>query len=310
MNNKNLKLITERQGIAVFLAGSINKCVFSEMVEKKYPKLCSFIAKRDIEKFFKENHKIFVDSGAFTFWKIKRGLTKGCGWVKNLTQEQYVEQYINWINDNEDNIIFAAQLDCIPENQSQEEIERAAQETWKNYQYMRSKLNNPDILLPVFHFGECFSNLHRIINSGCEYVAIGGLVGKPKKDKREFFDKLFTEIKSSKNPNLMTHAFGMTSKDLLVEYPFTSCDSTSWMVGPNNGTITTDYGTFVVSSKGADDKKHIFNQDLDVITNVENYVETRGFTLEELGQDYKKRQSLSMNDLQEWAKNYKYVGKF
>lgn len=310
MNNKNLHLITDRPGITIFLAGSINKDTFDTMVEKKYPKLCSFIEKRDIHKFFDKDHKIFVDSGAFTFWKIRRGLTKGNSWVKNLTEQEYVEKYIEWINDNEDNIIFAAQLDCIPENSTQQEVERAADETWKNYTYMRSKLNNPDILLPVFHVGEDFKHLHTMIDFGCEYIAIGGLVGKSKKIKREFLDKLFTEIKTSSNPNVMTHAFGMTSKDLLVEYPFTSCDSTSWMMGANNGCISTDCGTFVVTPKKINDRKHIFNQDLEVISQVEDYVHARGFTLAELGEDYKKRQILSMNDVQAWAESYEYIGQF
>ena len=308
MNNKNLHLITERQGMPLFLAGSINKGTFEYILNNKHLKLHSFLTEqRDIEKFFAQGHKVFVDSGAFTFWKVKRGLTKGASWVKNLTDEEYINNYIEWINKWENDIIFAAQLDSIPEGQSEEEIQQAADNTWNNYRYMIDKVNNPDIVLPVYHYGENISNLHRFIDFGCKYIAIGGLVGKSKKAKREFLDILFKEIKNSSNPNVMTHAFGMTSKDLLEEFPFTSCDSTSWMMPANNGFINTPWGSFSVSPKKIGDPKHIMSQDLEIIDNVEQYITERGFTFEML-EDYKQRQILSIYDTMEWCKKYEYKG--
>lgn len=308
MNNKNLKYITECKGLPMFFAGYGSRQGVKHILDNGKLKLFSFMEKGNIEKHvFGREHKVFIDSGAFTFWKIKRGLTKASGKIKDMTEEEYLNEYIDYINMNEDNIILAAQLDCIPNSKDDEEIQRAADVTWENYLYMRTKVNNPDILLPVYHIGEDVSNLQRMIDFGCEYVALGGLVGKSKKQKVEFLDFVFEYIKNSNNPNLMTHAFGMTSKDLLVKYPFTSCDSTSWMIPGNNGQIATDLGTFYTIDSKIKEKKHVDNLPNDLRKELDEYVAERGFTLEQL-KDYTQRHIMYLDDIFKWNENYKYKG--
>ena len=308
MNNKNLKYITECKGLPMFFAGYGSKQGVQHILDNGKLKLFSFMEKGNIEKHvFGRGHKVFIDSGAFTFWKIKRGLTKASSKIKDMTEEEYLNEYIDYINMNEDNIILAAQLDCIPNSKDDEEIQRAADVTWENYLYMRTKVNNPDILLPVYHIGEDISNLQRMIDFGCEYVALGGLVGKSKKQKVEFLDFVFEYIKNSNNPNLMTHAFGMTSKDLLVKYPFTSCDSTSWMIPGNNGQIATDLGTFYTIDSKTKEKKHVDNLPSDLRKELDEYVVERGFTLEQL-KDYTQRHIMYLDDIFKWNENYKYKG--
>lgn len=310
MNNKNLKYITECKGLPMFFAGYGSKQGVQHILDNGKLKLFSFMEKSNIEKHvFGRGYKVFIDSGAFTFWKIKRGLTKASNKIKDMTDEEYLNEYIDYINLNEDNIILAAQLDCIPNSKDEEEIQRAADVTWENYLYMRTKVNNPDILLPVYHIGEDISNLQRMIDFGCEYVALGGLVGKSKKQKEEFLDFVFEYIKNSNNPNLMTHAFGMTSKELLVKYPFTSCDSTSWMIPGNNGQIATDLGTFCMIDSQKNDKKHIDNIPTELKTELEKYVTDRGYTFESL-KNYTQRHLMYLDDIFKWNENYKYIGKF
>lgn len=310
MNNKNLKYITECKGLPMFFAGYGSKQGVQHILDNGKLKLFSFMEKSNIEKHvFGRGHKVFIDSGAFTFWKIKRGLTKASNKIKDMTDEEYLNEYIDYINLNEDNIILAAQLDCIPNSKDEEEIQRAADVTWENYLYMRTKVNNPDILLPVYHIGEDISNLQRMIDFGCEYVALGGLVGKSKRQKEEFLDFVFEYIKNSNNPNLMTHAFGMTSKELLVKYPFTSCDSTSWMIPGNNGQIATDLGTFCMIDSQKNDKKHVDNIPTELRTELEKYVADRGYTFELL-KNYTQRHLMYLDDIFKWNENYKYIGKF
>lgn len=310
MNNKNLKYITECKGLPMFFAGYGSKQGVQHILDNGKLKLFSFMEKSNIEKHvFGRGHKVFIDSGAFTFWKIKRGLTKASNKIKDMTDEEYLNEYIDYINLNEDNIILAAQLDCIPNSKDEEEIQRAADVTWENYLYMRTKVNNPDILLPVYHIGEDISNLQRMIDFGCEYVALGGLVGKSKRQKEEFLDFVFEYIKNSNNPNLMTHAFGMTSKELLVKYPFTSCDSTSWMIPGNNGQIATDLGTFCMIDSQKNDKKHVDNIPTELRTELEKYVTDRGYTFESL-KNYTQRHLMYLDDIFKWNENYKYIGKF
>ena len=295
MNNKNLKYITECKGLPMFFAGYGSRQGVKHILDNGKLKLFSFMEKGNIEKHvFGRGHKVFIDSGAFTFWKIKRGLTKASSKIKDMTEEEYLNEYIDYINMNEDNIILAAQLDCIPNSKDDEEIQRAADVTWENYLYMRTKVNNPDILLPVYHIGEDISNLQRMIDFGCEYVALGGLVGKSKKQKVEFLDFVFEYIKNSNNPNLMTHAFGMTSKDLLEKYPFTSCDSTSWMI-PGK-----------IDSK-IKEKKHVDNLPSDLRKELDEYVAERGYSLEQL-KDYTQRHLMYLDDIFKWNENYKYNG--
>ena len=310
MNNKNLKYITECKGLPMFFAGYGSKQGVQHILDNGKLKLFSFMEKSNIEKHvFGRGHKVFIDSGAFTFWKIKRGLTKASNKIKDMTDEEYLNEYIDYINLNEDNIILAAQLDCIPNSKDEEEIQRAADVTWENYLYMRIKVNNPDILLPVYHIGEDISNLQRMIDFGCEYVALGGLVGKSKRQKEEFLDFVFEYIKNSNNPNLMTHAFGMTSKELLVKYPFTSCDSTSWMIPGNNGQIATDLGTFCMIDSQKNDKKHVDNIRPELRAELEKYVTDRGYTFELL-KNYTQRHLMYLDDIFKWNENYKYIGKF
>lgn len=310
MSNKHLDLILKRKGMPIFLAGNVNKVIFDYITENNYLKLHSYLREKTwVEKFFKQGHKFFIDSGAFTFVQMKKGLCKAPTYIQNMTEEQYIENYIQWINKWEDNIIFAAQLDSIPQDTSKEEVQRSADKTWENYQFMIKKVNNPDIILPVYHFGEDVSNLHRFIDFGCKYIAIGGMANKSQPKRREFCNMLFEEIKKSSNPNVMTHAFGMTSYKILEEFPFTSCDSTSWTVAPNFGSVKSPWGVLFTSPKKIHDPLHILNQDLDVIEEFEEHIAEMGLTLKLL-EDYKYRQIYAIHHMMKWAENYKYKGKY
>lgn len=310
MNNKNLKYITECEGLPMFYAGHGSKQGTRHILENGKLKLFSFLETYYIQRYILgKGYKVFIDSGAFTFWKMKRGLRKAPDKIKDITEEEYLNQYIDYINQHEDSIIFAAQLDCIPNSDDDEEIQRAADVTWENYRYMRTKVNNPDILLPVYHIGEDISNLQRMIDFGCEYVALGGLVGKSRKQKEEFLDYVFEYVKNSNNPNLMIHGFGLTIKDLLVKYPFTSCDSTSWMIPANNGQIVTDLGTYYMIDSKKNEKKHIDNIPVEERNRLEEYVVERGYTFELL-KDYTERQKMFLDDMFKWNENYKYKGRY
>ena len=140
-------------------------------------------------------------------------------------------------------------------------------------------------------------------------MALGGLVGKTRKQKEEFLDFVFEYVKNSNNPNLMLHGFGLTIKDLLVKYPFTSCDSTSWMIPANNGQIVTDLGTYYMIDSKKNEKKHIDNIPVEERNRLEEYVTERGYTFELL-KDYTERQKMFLDDMFKWNENYKYKGRY
>lgn len=222
--------------------------------------------------------KLFIDSGAFSAW------TKG--------KQIDVDEYIAWINERSDFIDLYGQIDVIPgdriKGHTQKQVEEAAQATWENYLYMRPRMNNPHGLLYTFHVGEPFEYLKQALEwtdengQAIPYIALGGMVGKPGPVKKSFLDTCFKIIEKSSNPNIKTHAFGMTSFPLLEQYPITSADSTSWIMTGANGNIMTDVGAIAVSDQMAKLPTHYSHLSKQHQEEFENTIAEFGFKLDEL----------------------------
>ena len=237
----------------IYLAGASHQATTKWIQDKGYDKLLSYANDKSlIEKWItnvKQNgdtgSKLFIDSGAFTMW------TKGA--------EVDVDKYIQWLNERVNYIYLFGQVDSIPGDiktgATREQVEEAAQKTWENYLYMRERVINKDGLLYTYHVGEPEKFLKQALEWTDEngeyikYIALGGMVGKNKPVKENFLRNCFNIIKHSSNPNVKTHAFGMTSLDLLNKYPITSADSTGWLMTAMTGSIFTMYGTVCVSEQ-------------------------------------------------------------
>jgi len=172
-----------------------------------------------------EQFTFFLDSGAYSAWS------------KGSTID--IDELIAFIKANIDVIEVYACLDCIPgvpgRSATSKEREEAAELTWKNYLYMKSEGLDP---LPVFHYGEDFRFLERMLDYGCEYIGIGGLVGIPSDKRRAWLDRLFVRITDDAGmPTVKTHGFGMTSVPLIFRYPWYSVDSTTWIKITANGAV-------------------------------------------------------------------------
>lgn len=169
--------------------------------------------------------RFFLDSGAFSAWS--RGTTID------------LDEYIAFIKSNIELIEVYACLDAIPgvpgrSATSQERVE-AAETSWANYLYMVNEGLQP---LPVFHYGEDMKYLDRIIDYGCDYIGIGGLVGIPSAMRRAWLDRVFVKITDDQGlPIVKTHGFGMTSVPLIFRYPWYSVDSTTWIKITANGGV-------------------------------------------------------------------------
>lgn len=188
--------------------------------------LASYAESQTRNKMIKPDQFIFfLDSGAYSAW------TKGT--------EIDLDEYIAFIKTNIENIEVYACLDSIPgkpgQQPSEAERARAAQRTWDNYLYMKAHGLDP---LPVYHYGEDFSNLDRMIDYGCDYIGVGGLVAVPGAMRRNWLDRLFKKITDVNGmPTVKTHGFGMTSIPLIFRYPWYSVDSTSWIQATANGKV-------------------------------------------------------------------------
>lgn len=245
--------------------------------------------------------KLFIDSGAFS------------AHTKNTSID--VDSYIEYINSISKYVTIFAQLDCIPgefaKPKTRQQLIDAPRKSWDNYLYMVERVEEPDKLIPVFHQGEDFKWLNNILeytNGGkhIPYIGISPANDKHPKDKEYFISQCFDVIKRSSNPDVCTHAFGMTYLDILERYPFTSADSTTWLMNAINGMIMTDYGSIVVSENRKNDKQNIYRMPKAVINKFEQYVNMFGYTLEDLSKNYKSRMLFNIDYYKYWCDNYTY----
>lgn len=244
--------------------------------------------------------KLFIDSGA---WSAH---SKG--------KEVDIDKYIEYLNQYDEYFYIYAELDKIPgefrKPKTLEQKLEAPEISWKNYLYMKDKVKSRDKLLPVFHQGEDYKWLENMLEYTHEdtgkhipYIGISPANDSSIPGKIVFIERCFDIIKKSSNPNVKTHAFGMTSLDVLEQYPFTSADSTSYLITAINGTIMTDYGYLNVSERRLSKDNMRFLKDKNLLDSITNKY---GFTLDELASDISKRTIYNMRYLLEWAENYEY----
>ena len=192
-----------------------------------------------------------------------------------------------------------------------EQILKAPEISWENYLYMRQKVKSPNKLLPIFHRREDFKYLKQMLETTFDgkyipYIGIAATTDSSVKEKKEWFDKVFKIIKNSSNPNVKTHAFGMTSLKLLEKYPFTSADSTSWIMTGANGAIMTPFGTIYVSQSKSNELNYITHLSKEALLTLQEYLHSLGLTFEEVSTDYKQRMLANIKYLKNWCDNYKY----
>ena len=298
-----------RQGFQLYFAGSQNKMAEAYLRKSGANRLASQLLDRNVIAGWIEGRSrgecqgyLFIDSGAFS------AHTRGA--------ELDVDAYIDYLNSIDDELHIFAQVDKIPgvfrQPKTREQRAEAPEISWKNYLYMREKLKSPKKLLPIFHQGEEYRWLENMLEWTDEngehipYIGISPANDQPVKEKEKFISRCFQIIKQSSNPNVCTHAFGMTSLRVLERYPFTSADSTSWIMNGANGSIMTKYGSVTISSGRLNAPDHILKMPKEAQKEIQRYVESHGYTMQALSDDYRQRVIFNIQYLLEWAQNYEY----
>lgn len=287
----------------LYFAGCQNKMLYDWLAQNNGCKLFSQVLERpDIEYWCSKNSgKLFIDSGAYTVY------------TRNIDLD--VDEYIKYINSIDEHLTIFAQVDKIPgvhgQPKTKEQILEAPELSWKNYCYMRERVKSPDKLLPIFHRREDWKYLHQMLETTFDgkhipYIGLAATTDSSTKEKEIWFDKCFDIIKKSSNPNVKTHAFGMTSLKLLERYPFTSADSTSWIMIGANGNILTPFGLVTVSDSQQHLKNHISNNLGE--KQLKKYLQSIGIELELVRTNYKYRMLANLIYLKNWADNYVYKG--
>ena len=294
----------------LYLAGSYATRVETILMDKGINRLYSQLNDRKLgETWIDYNNNvaprnIFVDSGAYSVH------TKG--------KELNVDEYIQYVNDRAGSYQAIAQVDKIPgefgKPKTLQQLAEAPEESWENYLYMREKVIDVDCLLPIYHQGEDIKHLHRILEwtdkkgNHIPYIGISPANDVATKHKDTWFSMVFRVIKQSSNPNVKTHAFGMTSLPLLEKYPFYSADSTSWLMTSANGGIFTPYGIICMSSVQERDPKHYIHLTAKQKDVVDKQLARFGITAEQCMEDYAFRNLNNALYLKDWADNYKFKG--
>ena len=209
-------------------------------------------------------------------------------------------------------------MDVIPgdkgEFATRQQVIDASEQSWKNYLYMYDRVLDKDKVIPVFHIGEPWVYLERILahrhkdGSKVQYMGLGGLVGVHSNDRMKFMSQVFEIIKKSSNPEIKVHGFGVTALPLLEQFPFTSADSTSAVITGAMGNIMTPYGIVSLARKvgGAE---NFYRLAKPIQESILKLIEESGlgFTIEELAENYIARELINCQYLLDWAKSYKYT---
>ena len=238
-----------------------------------------YVGKQSFVDHMRNNKaQVFLDSGAFSAHTL--GVTLS------------IDDYCNYITRNADiirmegNNVMASVLDGIGD----------PLKTYQNQLEMEAKGVRP---LPCFHFGEDERYLEWYIQN-YEYITIGGMVGKSTATLTTWLDRIWDRymVDGSGNAKLKVHAFGITSVMIMENYPWFSCDSSSWIQAAAFGSVITPaYGPVKVSDKSP--SRHDWGQHITTLTPTEQdkvfkMLEDQGFTHERLATVYESRAAYNL----------------
>ena len=171
-----------------------------------------------------------------------------------------------------------------------------------------------DKIVPVYHYGEDFKYLYQILKGyngyKPKYIAYGGRGGVHTNKLYESLDQFFKIIKEE-YPEVKTHAFGITVLKLLEKYPFTSCDSTSYLKTAVNGSIYVECftKTIKISKQTIKDPLNYLHLNDHLKEIIEKEVKQYGYTIEELQESFRSRFKFNIDYFLRWQKKYKFEQK-
>jgi hypothetical protein len=249
----------------------------------------------------KDKFSFILDSGAFSAWTRK--------------SEIDINAYISYILENDEYIDYIVNLDVIPGEwgrvPTKEESEKACLKGFYNYYYMIDNGINKDKLIHVFHQGDDYKYLKKMMRECTDYIGISPANDKNTTQKISWLDEVFSNYICNEKgiPQIRTHGFGVTSFSILFRYPWYSVDSTTWVMCSQFGQVIVpkyENEKFIysepprkldVSLESPRRKKE--NMHFDNISKREKeivllYLERKGYKLEELQSDYLPRWKINI----------------
>lgn len=163
-------------------------------------------------RLIKGFQNFLLDSGAFTF--LSNAKTK-------VNWERYIEEYAEYITNNDIKLFFELDIDSIV---GLKQVEK--------YRERLERLTNRQCI-PVWHPSRGYDYFIQMCKD-YPYVALGGIVSQD--IPRDKYEKIFPKmIYDAHSYNAKIHGLGYTSIDGLFRYRFDSVDSTAWLYGNRGG---------------------------------------------------------------------------
>jgi hypothetical protein len=169
--------------------------------------------------------KLIVDSGAFTAW--------------NSGIEVDIKAYSDYLERNRAYISHGVSLDVIPGRprsiRHRSDYIEAAAKSYANHQWLKERGHD---VIPVYHQGEPLSVLERYMRDGETYVGVSPDDTTPRNEQRRWLDATFHCLCNGRGqPLVKTHGFGIANVPFIRRYPWTTIDSTAWILGMSYGAL-------------------------------------------------------------------------
>lgn len=239
-----------------------------------------YIDKSVIEKFFDAKKagwkgKLMIDNGEFSFHRHGGSID--------------IDEYIDWLNKNDEYIDYAIAVDNIPGKWRQprtlHDYQVSTQKTWENYLYMIERVKSPNKLLPVFHQGDDFSALERFLSlPNLTYMCIAGSKDLTNADREIFYEKCF-DIIDKLRPDIKVHCLGSATISNVEKFRFISLDSTTCNMVAAMGNVFIDGQVTYVG----DNLKTLMSMGADYIDALNRHCINYGFNINDIGSEYQSR---------------------
>ncbi len=259
-------------------------------LRKMGDKLVPFLedAKYGLQRRFgiDKERTLFLDSGAFSFQNahgcIPGRTNKDKSELNTTALLKYCLDYLEFIQEfgHYFNIIVEVDVDYII----------GARKT--RYMFERMRDEGVDIR-PVWHIPRGIDWWEEDCQK-FDYVGIEGQT-RHRDDPVSFYNQM---IRLAHKHKSKVHGFAMSAEKLLYQIPFDSVDSASWMISAANGSVKTPFGSVVISDRAEEvaevgDNTNYFSMDSVHKKEFEEYVSSKGFTIEGLTNEWKDRARLN-----------------
>jgi hypothetical protein len=241
---------------------------------------------------------LILDSGAFSAWTKK----------KQIDLDAYADfalEYLDCFN-------YIVNLDVIPgewkqKNMTPEMIEEASIEGWRNYKRLLRKGIPREKLIHVFHQKEDFKWLHKMMDE-MDYIGLSPANDHTTDSKLYWLDDCMRHVTNRDGwPIIRFHGFGITSIRAIIRYPWYSVDSASWVLFSRYGTLLVpkDDDQFyskppftIFVGQGSPERrqagKHFEQFTPNYQKYILKYIESKGFTFEQVSEDHRQRDLLNL----------------